>query len=386
MQKWFVRNLPLAKEVLKNFKLLNALLDGLKGYENKHYRNIRNAIMFMCLPKIGRGGIDLKSVNRLSEIEKTLELFDVMRWSASKRNYLKSRLASEKYIDSFSAVTELEIASKMVSRFGKENVELYPMLEGRGFSDTCVKINGKNVFLEVGNLGESLPESKIQKILDASAKYLGEKIDDLVYLCLTINTAELVFDKEGRIDVDSSIKKLNSEIDMLKIYNLAEFEGFFDFDKIAYILTNQSLYRKFEKLWTQGDQRLMGLISDKKIKRWLDGFDTALLSKAKLAKGIISGKMNSTMLVEIHTEEFYPSKATSLELKSFLNHLDRHVESQLNQLQPETPNIVVVQGWHWTMLFSLDTLYESIKKFFEERKKSILVELFMDQNLRIQCT
>ena len=76
MQKWFLRNLPLAKKVLANFKLLNTLLDGFKGYENKRYRNVKNAVMFMCLPKVG-GDIDSKSINRLSELEKT-------------RNYLMS--------------------------------------------------------------------------------------------------------------------------------------------------------------------------------------------------------------------------------------------------------------------------------------------------------
>ena len=88
-----------------------------------------------------------------------------MRWSTSKHNYLKSRLASEKYIQSFSAVTELEMASEMVRRFGKENVELYPRLDNKHHSDIRVNVDGKNVFLEVGNLGESLPESKIQKYL-----------------------------------------------------------------------------------------------------------------------------------------------------------------------------------------------------------------------------
>ena len=375
MQKWFERNLSIAREILKNSELLEEFLGGFKGYENKRYRNVKNAILFMCLPAVG-GGVDPKSINRLNELEKTLELFDFRKWNISKRNYLKSRLASEDYIQSFSAVSELELASEMVRRFGKENVELYPMLDCGGFSDICVKVDSKNVFLEIGNLAESLPDSKIQKILNASAKHLGEKVDELAYLCIIIDTAEIVTDDKGRIDVESSIEKLNSEIDMLAIHKLAGFEGFFDFSDIDHIVTHQSLYKKIEKLLTPNDQilRLLDIISKEKVKSWLDCFDTSLLKKAKIAKGIISGKGKSTLLVEIHTEEFFPSTATNLELKSFLNHLIRHIETQVaGQLQPKAPNVVVVRGWHWTMWgLGFDTLYKSLQRFFERIKEEYL--------------
>ncbi len=377
MQKWFMRNLPIAKERLRNFRALNVLLDGFSGYETRRYRDTRNAVMSMCLPEIA-GGAEAKGIKRLAKLEKTIELFGVMKWSANKLSSFRSRLASEEYIQSLSAVTELEVASKIVDLIGKENVELYPQLDSGGFSDICVKINGKKVYLEVGNLGESLPESKIQDVVNASAKHLGEKIHTLAYLCLIIDTAELVLDDEDKIDVDASIKELNSEIDMLEIHKLAGFEGFFDLDDMSYMVANLSLYEKMEKLLSSADRRLYDLIGNPKIKSWLNCFDPTLLKKAKLIKGIIAGKGGSTLLVEIHPEKFFPSKASISETESFLNHLARHIETQITegQLQPSAPNIIAVQGFHWIAfgfdLSSPSELYESIQKLFEKRKEKYL--------------
>ena len=378
MQKWFIRNLPIARRVSENFKSLNILLEGFKEYETKRYRDIRNAVMFMCLPEI-RGGINSKSVERLGVLEKTIELFGVMNWSATKLNNFKLRLASEEHIQSLSVVTELEVASEMVERLGRRNVELYPQLESGGFSDICVKVNEKSVYLEVGNLGESLPQRKIQQIINASAKHLGEKINTQKdYLQLIIDTAELVFDHEGNIKVDNSIRKLNSEIDMLALHKLAGFQGFFELNDVAYIIANQSLYKKMEQWLTPHDRKLLDLINNEKIRSWLSYFDPTLLKKAKLIKGIIAGTGASTLLVEIHTKEFFPSKAAMSERKSFLNHIIRNIKTQIkeHQLQPNAPNIIIVQGYHWTMfgfgLFDLELLYTRIQKFFEKRREEYL--------------
>lgn len=58
----------------------------------------------------------------MATLEKTINLFGVMKWKASKRNEFKSRLASEDYIQCLTAVTELEVAMKMTARFGVDNL------------------------------------------------------------------------------------------------------------------------------------------------------------------------------------------------------------------------------------------------------------------------
>lgn len=377
MQKWFVRNLPTARKVLMNFRSLNELLKGFENYEAKRYRDVRNAVMFMCLPAV-RGGINRRSVNRLAVLEKAIQLFGVMNWCAKKLAHFRSRLASEKYIQSLSVVTELEVASKMVERLGKDNVELYPQLASGRFSDICVKVNGKNVFLEVGNLDASLPEKKIQQIVNASARHLGEKISTQCYLQLIIDTAELVFSSEGKIEVDASIRQLNSEIDMLNLHRLAGFKGHLNLDDVAYIISNQLVHKGMKKWLTPRDRELLNKINDDKVKSWLSSFDIRLFEKVRLVKGIMASPGTSTLLVEIHIESFFPSKATISERKSFLNHIVRNIKTQIReeQLQPNAPNITLVQGYHWTMfgfdLFDLRPLHMQMQSFFKRRREANL--------------
>jgi len=374
MQKWFIENLPIARQILRHFKHLNTLLDGFRNYETKCYRKVRNFVMLLCLPSV-TGGLKKDSIHKLTVLEDAINLFGIMNWRTRKLNFFKSRLTSEDYIQSLSVATELEVAYNLAQRVGIENVELYPNLED-GISDVSVKINNKMIFLEIGNLGESLPEKKIQQILNASAKYLGQKITDQCYLHLTVDTAELVFDEEGRIQLESSIKKLNSEIDMLALHKLAGFEGYFNINDIATVVFNKELYDRIQQWLDPYTKRLLALINSKKIQEWLNNFDPECLKKVQLIKSIIASSKTSTLLVEIHPHQFFPSKASLAERESYLNHLIRHIETQLNekQIQPNAPNIILIQGFHWTIfaLGEFDPLYKRLQQFFEERKEDHL--------------
>ena len=106
-------------------------------------------------------------------------------------SYFKSRITSRDYIPSLSVCTELLVAKKLIDRLGRDRVEIYPKIE-TGFSDVLVRLGKRTVYLEVGNLGESLPEKKIRRILEATAKHLGNRLKDRCYFSLRIDTAELV--------------------------------------------------------------------------------------------------------------------------------------------------------------------------------------------------
>ena len=378
LQSWFVENLSVARALLQKFKLLDQLLDGFKQYETKRYHDTRNIVLHMCLPEI-KGTIKSADLRMLGDLEKGLEWFGVMSWHPKKLAHLKSRLSSDDYYQSLSAFTELIVAKRLVDRLGRENVELYPRLKSGGFSDVVVKVNGKEVYLEVGNLGKSLPENKIQRIIDASAKHLGEQIDTPCYLQVEINTAELEFDNEGRIDVGASITKLNSEIDMLSLQKLAGFNGWFAIESIADTLANQPLYARFEQMLTPRNHELLDLVKSEKIRDWLSCFGPSLLKKAKLVTSVIGGT-TSNLLAEIHTRGVFPSEAAISERKSFLNHIVRNVETQMGeqQLQPGSANIIIVQGYHWiffnfeTGILGLEPLYERIWTFLNEKREGHL--------------
>ncbi|MHA2053529.1 MAG: hypothetical protein ACW99F_08030 [Candidatus Hodarchaeales archaeon] len=378
LQTWFVENLSIARTVLSKFVLLNELLDSFRYYEDKRHRDLRNYVMFMSLPHIRRG-ISKENIITLEKIETMLQSLNVMSWNSNKLNYFKSRLSSEDNIQSASVVTELLIAYYMIERLGKENVELFPELDSGKFSDILVKLNDTNVFFEVGNLGESVPQSKIQRILDAAAEYLGKKIDLDCYLCLHADTAAFVVDRKGRIDVDGSISKINAEIDMIFLHELAGFHGTFNINDLANLLEFESKYPRTVKWLPSYDKELFHLIQNNNIVvKWLQLFPHKTFEKIKLIKSIIAGEM-STLLVEIHTKDLFPSKAAELERKSFLNHIIRNVEGHIteNQLQPNAMNIIAVQGHHWTFgfnynLFDISPIILNVRNFFARKKEKYL--------------
>lgn len=377
MQERFIENLSVARSVLAQFESLNKLLYGFKGYENKSYDKTRNAIMRLCLP-IVRNGLDNNNIKKLVQLEKTMEMFDYLNWGAEALNHFKSRIASEDFIQSLSVVTELEVASALVSRFDRPNVSLYPKLATDGFSDVSVIVNGKSVYLEIGNLGASIPEMKIQKILDESAEHLGKKIAEKCYLMLMVDTSELVFGEKGRIDVKASIKRLCDEIDILQLHKLAGFKGSLHFDETSDIITNRALYEKFRKYLSQRDEEVIELLDDPIIKNWATSIGPSVLAKVRLAKWIIAGQRSRDTLVEIHTEQVFPSKAASAEIDSFLKHIVRNIKTQISekQLQPKGFNIIVVKGFNW-ILFPFEAgelrpLFDTLHKFFEEARQPYL--------------
>lgn len=56
----------------------------------------------------------------------------------------------------------------------------------------------------------------------------------------------------------------------------------------------------------------------------------------------------------------FPSKAAKDETDAFLRHVTRHINGQLEQLQPGSPNIIVVQGFNW-VLFGLGEDFEDVE-------------------------
>lgn len=146
MQKWFLRNLPKAREVLSTFDSLNILLNGFENYEKKLYREVRNVIMFLCLPSVSDGMKD-GAIRRLTELESANGIFEIMNLPDAKFNAFKTRLANEDYIQSLSAATEIEVAFALVKKIGENNVELYPSIEGGRFSDISVEINNKKTYI-----------------------------------------------------------------------------------------------------------------------------------------------------------------------------------------------------------------------------------------------
>ena len=102
------------------------------------------------------------------------------------------------------------------------------------------------------------------------------------------------------------------------------------------------------------------LIDKSKLKSWINSCKNEIVKGSKLIKSIICG-WSKTLLVEVHTEGVYPSAAALKEQDSFINHIIRHIKTQLSeqQLQPNSPNIIVIQGYSWIILGFGDVLQDT---------------------------
>lgn len=383
LQEWYLSELENARKVLIQFNLLNQLFDGFKRYENKQYSKTRNIILIKCLRNFQKVH-NPKSIESLVKTEESIKLFDIINWKKkAKFNEFKSKFCSDSYYTSLSPYTELILAKILTERenIGKDNIELYPKLKGGGFSDVLAKVKGRSIYIEIGNLTESKPEEKIQQILDASAKHIGEKLGINCYFHIEVDTAEFVFDN-GRFDVDKSISKLTSEIDKYGLHKLAGFNGLIIIGELIDMISNISIYEELSKKITlpPNIEEYLNLMNDAKIKTWIGYYNIGKLGASKLIKSIIGAPL-STLLVEIHTEGFYPSKAAMAERESFINHIIRQVKEQLDeeQIQPNEANIIIVQGFNWTIWGEeeFESIFSRIHKFFESNQGKYLCGKFL---------
>ena len=381
MQDWFLKDgLPKAKQMLAHFKTLDALFSSFKDYEKKTYKQINNFVLRLCLPEL-KGGSRYRSIKTLQEFEEALLLFGISSWRKDRINHFRSRLCSDDYCTSLSPYTEVVVAKRLAEKFGRDKVDLYPPLSIGGFSDVILNLSDKEVYIEVGNLGQSCPESKIQKIIDVAASHLGNKLKNSCYMKVEIDSAELALDKDGHIDVGASTDKITLEMDRLCLDKLASFKGSFMLDCLADVIRNKTTYEDLlNKGFSIPDVMCeLQLSGTSPVKEWIDSCKNQIIKGSGIIKSI-TGSPARFLLVEIHTEMFYPSKAALAERDSFVNHVIRHIEAQLEekQLEPDHPNIIIVQGYNW-VAFGLDydfqeirLLYEKVKEFLNEKDEKHL--------------
>jgi hypothetical protein len=366
------KRLPFAREVLLKFPIINGIFENFKGYDGKLVGDARNFIFLQASPKID-GSLGITSVKWLKSVEEALSLLDFENWSAKSKGRFLTRFTSDDYFKSISPSSELLLARRMVDRFGKDDVEIWPGIDSGGESDLKVNFGGRDVFIEVGNLSHSLPEQKLQSILDASSNQII-KILNKGYNVLTVCTSEFVFDKE-KIDVDSSISKICSEVERLKLGGLIGYAGGLDFSQLAYVVGNEQLLKDLGNL-THGFDDEFKLMENEPGKSWLASCREELAKGSRLLTDFVRSDSKNNV-VEVHTESFFPSPAALAEQKSFIGHVKRHIDGQLHQIQPGNCNIIYVQGDNWILFGLLDEigenpLYGEVKTYLKEKRIPVL--------------
>ena len=309
----------------------------------------------------------------LKELEAALKLVTPELGQKNLR-LLKSRLLSDDFEVGKSVYIELKVVKSLKDLFGSKTT-YEPLLSTKKRSDIKLELNGKTIYFEVGVLRTSLAEKKISEVLEKVKRLLLKKIETPCGMRLEVDTAQFVFDAEGHVEVEKSASKLTSELDEYQIHKLAGAGSlsipFFD----VLVLSTISIYDRMsperkERLVQSSFKPLLPM-DHPKVAEWAELISYKTKKPSRIIKNIIITP-NVRKIVEIHPWMIFPSKAATLASASFVGHIKRHLKEQNKQLEPGTPNIIVIQGDNWTVfglenpMLNFNPIYEGIKSFFDE--------------------
>ena len=368
LQDWYIQNLPDARTALSKFPILNGIFDGLKGYESKHHSVRQNVFIDGVFPEI-KGWIKTQAITLLEEIENALSQLNYCKWNSKEQRKLVERITTENPHQSLSVFTELLIANRMIKRIGISNINFHPNVDNENESDLEVIINGTSINCEITNLATGLAEQKIKQIFSALTEYLGTKINRRKYgFRLHINTFELCRDHEEKIDVETSIRLLKAEIDRLQLEHLEGYEGYFTFDRIDWLLKHQG--NTWDGSLDMIDREIIDNLNTPPLSKWIPLVQHEL-SKNSPIVAIDGGffAKDSKPLIEIHSDDHYPSRSGEAEKQSFLNHIIRRIDEKIKhgQLISDVPNVIIIQAYNW--LFSV---YEYTESDFQPIRYKII--------------
>jgi hypothetical protein len=137
-----------------------------------------------------------------------------------------------------------------------------------------------------------------------------------------------------------------------------DYEGSITFSDIQYVVQSEELLTHLGPLVPKSLTTDLDLIKRSPIKEWLFSCRYELEKGTELLKSIIRSD-SKKLVVEIHTEGFYPSKAAIAEQRSFTRHIIDHVEGDVHQLQEGKGNFIVIQGNNWILFDVMDFLVEN---------------------------
>jgi len=385
LQEWFLENLKVARAVLAEYPLLNSIFQNFKDYERKNYRiDTKNMVLLLCLPETPKD----ESIERLTAIENAIKRFDILHMTKAMKNDCLAKLTSDNYIDSSTKVTELEIAYTMANRFGDSSVEIFPELTNGKISDVLLRLNGKEIYFEVDNLGERLFELKIKKILTSAEKHVEAKNEEMGYMKITVDTTNFVFDQDI-IDESKSSEKLKNEIDMLALDKLSGFEGVISLKTFGEYVINRKRFEEIRELGVSLSPVEENLLKNSHIQRWLNNFNNKHLGDVQIIKSLGCRRIEgggTNVQVRPNNDffstnpRFTSSKAASvLDRDAVINQIVRKAGSQIDddeQIEPEKPNIIMIKAVHWLVFISepecLPELKKKMMEFFRKRKEKHL--------------
>jgi hypothetical protein len=377
LQEAYNEQLFIARKRLKQFPILNDIFNNFDDYEDLHYKMRKNKVFITCRPTL-KGLNETGYLQLLEALEDSLKKFDINSWQQSSYREFKERLTSSDYYISEGAVLEILAAYDIGKIIGFDKLCLHPKLRNGKIGDVLVILQDKKLFFELTSLTKRESTQKIEGVFNQLAEYLsGRCVAQHYYIKLIVNTQLLKFDKERNIIEEASAGYLRLWSDTLFLHELAGLTCYIDL-RTDYSWIESKKYLS-ELVGTEYESclesNLAELIkSQPQAKQWACKIEIKLMNSSPISAVICSASRGGD-LVEVESEEVYPSPAALAQESGFHRQLAIKIKNKIESKQYDegSPVIIMVKEDTWDRAFfdddpeSIDRIDAIIK---EELHKS----------------
>ena len=364
-QNYHVRQFRIARNRIAYFPLTNSFVDNFKGYENLKWKESRNKIFLASTirpHRIWRSDLDFilnhtnKEDVKKSEMESplidlnedenfpetliTLELgfanLVKNRWTPSQIKEFKRRISSYDYFVSYSAFSEIFIATILGKKLGFDKIILNPATSTGKNSDIKILLDNKEIFLELTSTRDSLAEIKIQKIFDDFAKYVGTINKDKAYsISIWINTLHFPLDNQKNIDEEKSKSILKFWANKLHFEKLIDCNLTIPLEYEFNSINNEKFLNRI--LETQQEMLPNSFANELKNSseclEWAKNIEITDLNSCPF-EHIACAKEGEGPYVHVEGNSSFPSEVGQLEERSFFSKIMRsRIKFKLNNLK-----------------------------------------------------
>lgn len=339
IQKRFISDLEKAKKEIVNYPKLNELFQNFNNYERYSYTTQRKNIIFNFCTRIGNNEYSNYFKTKLKTID------DAITTLKPEENELRLRMKNTN--QNHSIITELEFAYFLRNKIKNVTINLWPKLTNGKKSDIILKSAGKEVYFEVGNLEDSKTQKKINQILTAVAKQVGERSDKIGHIRIIVDTAYFIRSEEGYIAEIKSEKKLISEINKLKLWELSGKQGHFcrnDLDESINQIIKHVIIVDAQRCWTvievESSNSFPGESCGLSHTAWLKRIKVKIESQINEEKQIELNKPNVIVIKAPNVNVFELGLAS----QTFRNDLKKKIMELFNAIQKKNLSGVIVYG------------------------------------------
>jgi hypothetical protein len=330
---------------------------------------IKNPLIYYCLPS---NVLELKvSVNALILLKQLNEGLKIVKEKCPNSTVFRRFISTS--AEEFHGVIEEILAMYVLARtFGKENVIPYPKLSSGKEADLMVRFNGTDVYIEIGSLGARLSEKRIEKVFNEVAEWICVKLGEInktLYLRVEIDTTEIPT-KDNHINEEEAYKAIKRELKYLGLKELLRlnWHGLLNLKVALQVIDIDP------KILNQQDREL-AKADNPQVRDWIKK-KKDILKSLKFVKSI-EYYNSRTVVVEVWSDESYPSKLSERLLEAVAKQIIRHLKEQVKQTEPDCANIIAIDTRHWSLQLKegLDVFFkETLFKHLKNELKSVLME------------